>query len=64
MQFLERRDEIKGSIGDTSGLTEGCKTWNEYWNGPHLYNMTDSGLKIREKNDRGLKTRYTPGPRH
>jgi hypothetical protein len=47
MQFLERPDEIKGSIGDTSAFTEGCKSWNKYWDAPHPYEMTDSGLRKR-----------------
>lgn len=44
-QFLERKDEIEGTIGSTADFTEGCKTWNTYWNSPaRIYNMTDSGL--------------------
>ncbi|KAF2808429.1 uncharacterized protein BDZ99DRAFT_464310, partial [Mytilinidion resinicola] len=44
MQFLERVDEIKGAIGDTSAFSKGCAAWNKYWDGEHPYNMTDSGL--------------------
>lgn len=43
-QFMERRGEIGNSIGDTSVLNEGCSSWKSYWEGPHPYEQTDSGI--------------------
>ena len=47
MQFMERRGEISGVLGDTSGLKQGCDEWDGYWtdNNPNKpYNQTDSGI--------------------
>jgi hypothetical protein len=44
VQFMERKGEIQGVIGDTSGMKQGCTEWNKYWNGPHPYEQTDSGI--------------------
>ncbi|KAF2131518.1 multicopper oxidase [Dothidotthia symphoricarpi CBS 119687] len=45
MQFMERRSEIKGSIGDTGAFKTGCDEWDGYWfPGNHPYEMTDSGI--------------------
>lgn len=44
VQFLERKSEIKPALGDVSSVTDGCASWNSWWNGPHAYGQTDSGL--------------------
>lgn len=50
MQFMERRSEIAGSLGDTSGLKRGCDEWDAYWaEGSNVtssrpYEQTDSGI--------------------
>ncbi|EMD61339.1 hypothetical protein GGP41_003968 [Bipolaris sorokiniana] len=50
MQFMERMSEIKGSIGDTSRMTQGCNEWDQYWpagsapNANRPYEQTDSGI--------------------
>lgn len=45
VQFLERKSEIKGAIGDTSGFQQGCSEWGDYWKpGNHPYEQTDSGI--------------------
>lgn len=50
MQFMERMSEIKGSLGDTSTLTNGCNDWDSYWpegsspSGNRPYDQTDSGI--------------------
>ncbi|KAJ4367277.1 laccase, multicopper oxidase, benzenediol:oxygen oxidorectuctase [Neocucurbitaria cava] len=47
LQFMERRSEVAGKIGDTSGLTQGCTEWDSYWypgNPQKPYSQTDSGL--------------------
>jgi FtsP/CotA-like multicopper oxidase with cupredoxin domain len=45
MQFVERKGEIKGAIGDTSDFKSGCASWNTYWDSPaRIWNMTDSGI--------------------
>ncbi|KAF2018573.1 multicopper oxidase [Aaosphaeria arxii CBS 175.79] len=43
VQFLERKDEIKGAIGSTAEFDKGCREWNEYWP-TRVYNQTDSGI--------------------
>ena len=47
MQFMERRGEISGLIGDTSVLKKGCDEWDGYWyegNPNKPYEQTDSGI--------------------
>ena len=44
LQFLERKEEILGSIGDMSSFNSGCDSWRKYWEGPHPYEKDDSGL--------------------
>ncbi|KAF2264478.1 hypothetical protein CC78DRAFT_580261 [Lojkania enalia] len=45
VQFLERKAEIAGAIGNIDEFNKGCGEWNEYWiPGNHPYNQTDSGL--------------------
>ena len=55
VQFLERVDEIKGSIGSLSGMQEGCASWKKFdadyvgnQNGSILIEG-DSGLKRRQR---------------
>ncbi|KAI7360755.1 hypothetical protein KC336_g21934 [Hortaea werneckii] len=44
-QFLERKDEILGAIGDMSSFSNGCDSWRSYWNSPaRVYEQEDSGL--------------------
>lgn len=47
-QFLERKDEILGAIGDMSGIDNTCSDWRKWWDGPprpdRPYEMDDSGL--------------------
>ena len=44
-QFLERKDEILGAIGDMSSFSNGCESWRSYWNSPaRVYEQEDSGL--------------------
>ncbi|KAF2189541.1 multicopper oxidase [Zopfia rhizophila CBS 207.26] len=48
VQFLERKNEIKGALGNTDEFNKGCREWNKYWTpGNHPYEQTDSGLKRR-----------------
>jgi len=47
VQFLERPDEIIGSIGSLSDFDEGCKTWSSYQNSVPGFTQSDSGLKKR-----------------
>jgi len=47
VQFLERPDEIVGSLGDLSGFDAGCKSWATYQNGAVGFAQSDSGLKKR-----------------
>ncbi|KAI9694661.1 MAG: hypothetical protein M1822_000277 [Bathelium mastoideum] len=44
LQFLERKAEILGAIGDMSSFGSGCDSWRSYWEGPHPYEKDDSGL--------------------
>ncbi|CAO2650779.1 Nn.00g020710.m01.CDS01 [Neocucurbitaria sp. VM-36] len=47
MQFMERRGEIAGRLGDTSDFKKGCDEWDGYWyngNPQKPYNQTDSGI--------------------
>lgn len=45
MQFGERYDDIKRTIGDTSEFKKGCDEWDGYWfPGNHPYEQTDSGI--------------------
>ncbi|KAF2869685.1 Cupredoxin [Massariosphaeria phaeospora] len=45
VQFLERKNEIQGTIGNTGEFNKGCGEWNEYWQpGNHPYEQTDSGI--------------------
>jgi hypothetical protein len=45
VQFLERRSEIRGSIGNLGEFNKGCEEWRDYWvPGNHPYNQTDSGI--------------------
>ena len=42
-QFLESPDQILSSIGDLSGLTDGCQSWDSY--SQHAeFQQQDSGL--------------------
>ena len=47
---MERMSEIKGTLGDTSVLKQGCDEWDSYWaegsapDGDRPYNQTDSGI--------------------
>ncbi|KAJ9627644.1 laccase, multicopper oxidase, benzenediol:oxygen oxidorectuctase [Taxawa tesnikishii (nom. ined.)] len=47
-QFLERKDEILGKIGDLSDMKKGCDSWNKYWgtgvSERRPYIQDDSGL--------------------
>ncbi|KAI7351268.1 laccase-like multicopper oxidase [Hortaea werneckii] len=44
-QFLERKDEILGAIGDMSSFSNGCDSWRSYWHSPaRVYEQEDSGL--------------------
>jgi len=44
-QFLERKNEILGTIGDMSGVDQTCRDWRKWWDGPdRVYEMDDSGL--------------------
>lgn len=43
VQFLERKNEIKGAIGSTTEFSKGCQEWREYWPN-RVYNQTDSGI--------------------
>jgi hypothetical protein len=45
VQFMERRSEIRGSIGNLGEFDKGCDEWDDYWvPGGHPYNQTDSGI--------------------
>lgn len=45
MQFLERKDEVKGALGNLGDYEKTCDGWRQYWNKPgRLYEMDDSGL--------------------
>lgn len=49
MQFMERKSEIAGVLGDTSNLKQGCDEWDNYWidgapAADRPYNQTDSGI--------------------
>lgn len=47
MQFMERRGEIAGRLGDTADFKKGCDEWDGYWfdgNPDKPYNQTDSGI--------------------
>jgi len=50
VQFMERMSEIKGTLGDTSILKDGCDAWDGYWaegsepNPSRPYEQTDSGI--------------------
>ncbi|KAL9075600.1 MAG: hypothetical protein Q9157_003956 [Trypethelium eluteriae] len=44
LQFLERKEDILGTIGDLSSFNSGCDSWKKWWNGPHPYDKDDSGL--------------------
>jgi FtsP/CotA-like multicopper oxidase with cupredoxin domain len=47
VQFLERPSEILGSLGDVSGLTQGCAAWGALQAGANAVVQPDSGLKRR-----------------
>jgi FtsP/CotA-like multicopper oxidase with cupredoxin domain len=49
VQFLERPSEILGSLGDLSGYTQGCATWNGAQATAQKIVQPDSGLKKRER---------------
>lgn len=49
VQFLERPSEIIGTLGDISGFTGGCSTWNGFEATPQSIIQPDSGLKKRER---------------
>ena len=45
LQFLERRAEIAGALGDLGDYEKTCASWRTYWDSPgRLYEMDDSGL--------------------
>ncbi|KAJ9648054.1 laccase, multicopper oxidase, benzenediol:oxygen oxidorectuctase [Coniosporium tulheliwenetii] len=44
LQFLERKSEIRGTIGDLSGFTQGCNEWKSYWASDRYWEQDDSGL--------------------
>ncbi|KAF2166071.1 multicopper oxidase [Zasmidium cellare ATCC 36951] len=45
MQFLERKDEIIGKLGDLGDYQKTCDSWKEWWNrSDRPYHMDDSGL--------------------
>jgi len=46
VQFLEVPTQIVSTLGDTSGLTQGCQTWDAF--APNVVQL-DSGLKKRER---------------
>jgi FtsP/CotA-like multicopper oxidase with cupredoxin domain len=47
VQFLERPTEIIGSLGDLTGFTNGCATWNGLEVTSNRIEQPDSGLKRR-----------------
>lgn len=48
IQFIERPNEIIGSLGDLSVYTDGCKAWNDYQGvSANFIPQPDSGLKKR-----------------
>ncbi|KAF7186453.1 Laccase-3 [Pseudocercospora fuligena] len=45
MQFLERKEEIIGALGDLGDYEETCDSWRSWWNSNEsIYEMDDSGL--------------------
>lgn len=44
MQFVERKDEIIGSIGSLDSMDEGCAAWDKYWDDDTHGQLIDSGL--------------------
>jgi hypothetical protein len=48
VQFLERPSEIVGTLGDLSGLNDGCSAWGSFASKAQIQQM-DSGLKRRAR---------------
>jgi Multicopper oxidase len=45
LQFLERKSEILPTLDIGSDFAQTCNNWDQYWDGTHAYNKTDSGLR-------------------
>jgi hypothetical protein len=47
VQFLENPSQIVSTVGDLSGFTDGCKSWNTWETAQVGFSQGDSGLKRR-----------------